>query len=112
MPSWATPLAKHREAFRDVAILLPDADDHEEVWLLLYMVQTPLYVAVVKLEEVDDVYELAPQESQDLSAVVQNSPGRHFNDNFAKFACAADMPDAHIGELRMLFGMEYVGAPE
>ena len=108
MPPWAQCLAKHREAFRDVAILLPDADDHEEVWLLLYMVQNPIYVAVVKLEELDDVYELAPQESQDLSAVVQNSPGRNFKVNFAKFASAADMPEVHIGELRMLFGMEYV----
>lgn len=42
MPEWAATLASQREGFRDVALLVPDAEDRQEqVWLLLYFVQKP-----------------------------------------------------------------------
>ena len=84
-------MVAHRDAFAHTALVARNADGDEEVWLLLYMVASPLYVATCKLEPVE-AYEEAPQPTIQMADVTFGSIERAFKAKFAAFSTAADMP--------------------
>ena len=112
-PDWSRQLASHRELFESCALVLPSVDDTEEqVWKVIYAVQTPHpYVAVARLTPLE-LFQLQPPPHASLHEIQVAHQTHLFKCNYGIMQSAADMPRRSLESMLLLRGLQHMGGPE
>ena len=108
MPDWANAVVPYRDELRGAAFAVRKLDGSDEVWRILYMVQSPIYIAVVKLTDVEHYHpEMLPYDT--VWSILARSKTRRFRVNYASMASAAEMPAVGLADLWLLRNVVYEG---
>ena len=84
MPEWAGPLIRHRHLFKGTALVIDRAAGGVEYWKLVFMVQSPAFLAMSRLHPADEHLPCsALHEPRDALY--------HFRCNYADFSNASEV---------------------
>ena len=84
-------MANHRDDFAGSAIASKGPSGEEQVWKIVYMVQTPLYVAVCRMRHAPEAMAI-PSSGTSVESTCDAAMAFIFRMNFAEMATAADLP--------------------
>ena len=102
MPACASPLIAHREFFRGAALVIRRADDQVEYWKMVFMVKSPLYLALCPLRPTE--------EWQACSALLEPRDMIYsFKCNFGDCYSAADVDVGATDQLSILWRLQHNG---
>ena len=109
MPEWAKGLIKHRDFFDDCAIVTTGAGGEQSFFKIVYSVQSPRpgYMAVCKL-----IPTSMPTALPDGGTPMELNMGykkHYFKCNFASMMSVAEMPDASLKSLKVLWALNHEG---
>ena len=111
-PDWSHQLASHRQVFETCALVLPSADGTDQMWKVIYAVQSPHpYVAVARLTPIE-FFQPNPPADASLHDIQLAHQTHLFKCNYGIMQSAADMPPRSLNSMLLLRGLQHMGGAD
>jgi hypothetical protein len=108
MPQWARDVASRREYFRDCIFVL-HLEGGVQYWKFLYAVQSPIYLAVTRLQRRVHYRETREVRGDTWASLNEEAVRYKFACNYADHANAADMPEIQADSMHVITNAMHVG---
>ena len=108
MPAWAKALAPYREFFEYAALVTTNPDGSHRFFKVVYITQSPVYVAVTEMIPVEHFHTTHPLDTSSKQ-IQKDFVTYAFKCNFGKMMSAEGMPDVNLDQLHFLPNLRHEG---